>query len=51
MYYFEKYIDPTIKKNARKWCEDFNYANHALQLITKKKEAFVPVKDEDIIEL
>jgi len=24
----------------KKWCEDFNCANHALELITKKKELY-----------
>ncbi|MFT3749120.1 MAG: hypothetical protein QM768_12415 [Agriterribacter sp.] len=51
MYYFEKYIDPAIKRRCKKWCDDFNYANHAMELITKKKETFVPVKEEDMIQL
>jgi hypothetical protein len=51
IYHFEKYIDPQIKKRSKKWCEDFNYANHALKLITKKKEVFVPVKEEEMIQL
>ncbi len=51
MYHFEKYIDPQIKRRCKKWCDDFNYANHALELITKKKEVFVPVKEEEMIEL
>jgi hypothetical protein len=51
VYYFEKYLDPQIKRRCKKWCDDFNYANHALELITKKKEVFVPVKEEDMIQL
>ena len=51
VYYFEKYLDPQIKRRCKKWCDDFNYANHALELITKKKDVFVPVKEEDMIQL
>jgi hypothetical protein len=51
VYYFEKYLEPQIKRRCKKWCDDFNYANHALELITKKKEVFVPVKEEDMIQL
>lgn len=51
IYFFEKYIDPAIKRRCRKWCDDFNYANHALELVTKKKEKFVPVKEDDMIQL
>ena len=51
IYHFEKYIDPQVKRRCSRWCDDFNYANHALELITKKKENFVPVKEEDMIQL
>jgi len=51
IYHFEKYIEPQLKRRCKKWCEDFNYANHALELITKKKENFVPVKEEEMIQL
>jgi len=51
IYHFEKYIEPQIKRRCKKWCEDFNYANHAYELITKKKDSFVPVKEEDMIQL
>jgi hypothetical protein len=51
VYYFEKYLDPQIKRRCKRWCDDFNYANHALELITKKREVFVPVKEEDMIQL
>ena len=50
-YYFEKYLNPEMRKKSNKWCEDFNYANTALQIVTKKKEVFIPVKDEDMIQL
>jgi hypothetical protein len=30
-YYFDRYLEATKKKQCRKWCEDFNYANHALK--------------------
>lgn len=51
IYHFEKYMDPQIKKTCKKWCDDFNYAQNALQLITKKRETFVPVKGEEMVEL
>lgn len=51
IYWFEKYLEPGLKKRCKKWCEDFNYANHALEEVTKKKETFVPVQEEDMIQL
>ncbi len=51
IYHFEKYLEPGLKRRCSKWCDSFNYANHALELITKKKEKFVPVKEEDMIQL
>jgi hypothetical protein len=51
IYWCEKYLEPGLKKRCRKWCDDFNYANHALEVVTKKKEIFIPVQEEDMIEL
>lgn len=51
MYYLDKYLDSSIKNMCRKWCDNFNYANHAYQLLTKKKAKFIPVKDDDMFEL
>jgi len=50
IYVFQKYLEPGLKRRCQKWCEDFNYANHALELITGKKEKFV-VADPKAIEL
>jgi len=50
IYYFEKYLEPGLKRRCVKWCEEFNYANHALELITGKKRKFV-VTDPSAIEL
>ncbi len=50
-YYFEKYIKPDIKKRCKRWCDNFNYANNALKLITNKVEKFIPIKDDDMIQL
>ena len=36
---------------ARKWCDDFNYANDALKAITGKKQKFDPPQDKNDIEL
>lgn len=33
-YYFEKYLNPEVKRRCRKWCDDFNYANHALKQLS-----------------
>ena len=51
VYHFDKYLEPQIKKRCRRWCENFNYANHALEEVTKKKETFIPVKEEEMIQL
>ncbi len=51
IYHFDKYLEPGLKKRCKQWCENFNYANHALEEPTKKKEIFIPVKEEDMIQL
>lgn len=51
MYYIDKYIPSATKSMCRKWCDNFNYANHAYKLLTKKKAKFIPVKDDDMFEL
>lgn len=51
VYCFQKYMASDLMKRCRKWCDNFNYANTALEKVTKKKEHFNPVKDEDMIEL
>jgi hypothetical protein len=51
IYHFEKYLEPGLKKKCERWCDNFNYANHALEMVTKKKEVFIPMKDEDMIQL
>lgn len=50
-YHYEKYISNEIKLRCKRWCERFNYANNALELLSKKKTNFIPIKDEDMIEL
>jgi len=50
-YSFSKYYPDDIKRRCRSWCERFNYANHALELLTQKRNKFIPVKDEDMFEL
>lgn len=51
IYWFQKYLEPGLKRSCQNWCEKFNYANNALERVTKKKEIFVPVQDEDMIQL
>lgn len=51
IYFFEKFLEPGLKRRCKKWCDDFNYANNALEMVTKKKEEFIPVKEDDMIQL
>jgi hypothetical protein len=51
IYYYEKYLEPGLKRNTRKWIDDFNYANHALELITGKKEKFKVENNAEGIQL
>ena len=51
IYHYEKYLEPAIKRGCRKWCDDFNYANHALELITGKKEKFKVENNAEGIQL
>ncbi len=50
-YHFSKYMKSEIKSRTKKWCEQFNYANHALGLLTNKKSNFIPIKEEDQYQL
>jgi hypothetical protein len=50
IYHYQKYLEPGLKRRCQKWCEAFNYANHALELITGKKEKFVVI-DPTMIQL
>jgi hypothetical protein len=50
-YVFLKYRDKALGAKCRKWCDNFNYANIALEALTKKRSNFVPVKEENMIEL
>lgn len=50
-YMFMKYRNKELGSKCRKWCDNFNYANNALKALTKKRSNFIPVKEEDIIEL
>jgi hypothetical protein len=50
-YSFKKYISNDIKQRCKKWCENFNYANNALELLSQKRTVFIPVKEEDMIQL
>ncbi|MBN8852404.1 MAG: hypothetical protein J0H07_11155 [Sphingobacteriales bacterium] len=50
MYHFEKYLEPSLKRRCKKWCDNFNYANHALELITGKMQKMLTA-DCNVIEL
>ncbi len=51
MYRFYRYMDPILIKKIQKWCADFNHANRVLLELTKKKDIFVPVPENEIIKL
>lgn len=44
-YPYQQYFDEEIKKRCRHWCNRFNTANYALQLLTSKRYKFKPVKE------
>lgn len=35
IYPIQKYLTPGLKRQCKKWCDDFNYANRALELVTQ----------------
>lgn len=37
LYYWDRYLDPKIKKQSKQWCEKFNYAQTALKKIIELK--------------
>jgi len=51
IYMFERYLNQGVLRSCKKWCNDFNYAQEALQKITNKKEPFIPIAEDDMIEL
>jgi hypothetical protein len=51
IYYFEKYLEPSLRKRVHKWCEDFNLVNRIIFEKTKKKEKFIPVPEDKMIRL
>jgi len=38
IYHWDRYLDPSIKKLSKGWCEKFNYANTALKKILELKK-------------
>ena len=38
LYYWDRYLDPKIKKHCKGWCEKFNYANEALKKVLELKK-------------
>lgn len=46
-----RYIDPDKQKRIRKWIEDFNIVNELIKRITKKREEFIPVPEQELIQL
>lgn len=31
LYHFDRYLNPELKRRCKNWCDEFNYANHALK--------------------
>jgi hypothetical protein len=51
IYYFEKYLEPSLRKRLHKWCEDFNLVNRIIFEKTKKREKFIPIPEDKMIRL
>ena len=51
IYWMEKYIEPNLRKRLNSWRESFNLANDLLKKITKKKEVFIPIQEDEMIRL
>lgn len=41
IYYFDKYVNPEVKKRCQNWCTHFNYAQNALKEISKIRSEVV----------
>ena len=41
IYYWDKYVNPEIKRRCQNWCSQFNYANEALKLIKQVKSEVI----------
>jgi hypothetical protein len=41
IYYWDKYLNPANKKQCIHWCDLFNYANEALNLIKKVRSEVI----------
>jgi hypothetical protein len=41
IYYWDKYVNPEIKKRCQNWCSQFNYANEALKMIKQVKSEVI----------
>jgi hypothetical protein len=44
IYYYQKYLESETRKRCKRWCENFNYANHALELVTQERESILKEK-------
>jgi hypothetical protein len=38
IYFFDKYMEPTIRSRCKKWVKDFNYANTALETVNQHEK-------------
>src|SRR5690606_29638843 len=50
-YPFSNYFDNGLKTKCRRWCDRFNLASYALELLTSKRAEFIPVEEKDMYEL
>jgi hypothetical protein len=50
-YRFKKYLNPELTRRIYRWTEEFNLANQVIEEITKKKEKFIPIPEEQMIRL
>ena len=41
IYYWDRYVNPEIKKRCQSWCSQFNYVNEALKMIKQVKSEVI----------
>lgn len=50
-YHYNHYFSAALKARCRKWCEAFNYAQRAIELLGMKPKKFIPVPPEEQLSL
>lgn len=50
-YHFKNYFCSALKFRFKKWCEQFNYAQRALDLLGSKPKKFILIPQDELIVL